>query len=437
MVLELQAAAEAAALLEERRLERDLFAFIPAVTPGYAAPRHLHPYVETLARTWTHPVRAVLSTPPRHAKSETTLHAIVQTLRRDPRKRIGYATYAAEFSAQQSKHAALIAHRAGVSLLEQRHDFWRTAEGGQVIWTSIGGPLTGKGVDLMIVDDPVKDRQEAESPTYRERAWSWFNAIAFTRLEPGGSVVVIQTRWHPDDLAGRLISQGWPRINLPAIDDDGAALWSERYPVESLRKIQAQVGEYDWTSLYQGEPRSKGGRVFKDPTYYVKPPTLAYRIRVGVDLAYTAKTHSDYSAAVVMAEYDGKYYILDVLRMQVEAPAFAEQLAKVVRRHPGAQAVAHVATVEKGTIDLIKKTQRINIRDELARGDKFVRAQPVAAAWNAGKVMIPSSGDWVEAFVNEVTNFTGLDDPHDDMVDALSSAYFDFAGPSRVKIDLT
>jgi len=417
-----------------------------AATPGYTSPEHLGPYLDLLERSRREPVRVVVAAPPRHGKSESTLHYVVQSLLIDPTDRIGYATYAAEFSEQQAKRAAIIAEIHGVQFAEQRASFWRTKQGGEVLWTSIGGPLTGKGVKRIFIDDPVKGRAEADSPAYREAAWAWFNAVAFTRLEPGGSVVVMATRWHPDDLSGRLIAQGWQVVNLPALAPDGKALWPARYSAEALHAIREQIGEYDWSSLYQGEPRAKGGRVFGEPSWCTTAsvPEHGVRISLGADFAYSSKTYADYSVSVALVARPEhcikrgnitRYYVADVRRQQVEAPAFRRAITEQRQKWPG-KVTAYIAGTEKGVVDFLKQ-DGIPLEPLPATLDKFARAQPVAAAWNAGDVMVPKDAPWAEAFVSEVAAFTGVGDRHDDQVDALAGAFAPFAGPPKRRTETT
>lgn len=227
-----------------------------------------------------------------------------------------------------------------------------------------------------------------------------------------------------DDLSGRLIAQGWPVINLPALSDDGRALWPERYPASELAKIREQIGEYEWASLYQGQPRSKGGRVFGDVHFYEKLPEAHYRVVVGVDLAYTSKKHSDYSVAVALAEHQGTYYVVDVVRVQEEAPRFFDRMLQLQRTWPGARFIWHASTTERGLSDMMS-SHGLNISAELASsiGDKFARAQPIAAAWNAGKVLVRRDAPWASTFVSEMAAFTGINDRHDDQVDAAASAF--------------
>ena len=237
-------------------------------------------------------------------------------------------------------------------------------------------------------------------------------------------VVSHNTRWHPDDLAGKLISErGWKYLKLPAIDGTGAALWPDQYPLDRLQSIRTQVGEYTWSSLYQGEPRGRGGAVFRDCTTYKTPFSAAgMKISVGVDLAYSAKTHADYSVAVTLAEHLGVFYVLDVQRVQLQATEFAGHLAAAQKKHNPRRTLWYAAGQEMAIAQLLSKLG-VHVETRTARADKFVRAQPVAAAWNAGKVMVPDEAPWADAFLAEVAGFTGVDDDHDDQVDALAAAY--------------
>lgn len=379
-------------------------------------------------------VLAVVSTPPRHGKTETLIHGIAYLLAAKPHLQITYIGYGSTFSEDKSRKARDIARTVGVPLSETAwaRKNWRTGVDDGGVWaTSIDGQLTGQGFHLMLVDDPVKDRATAESAAARDHAYEWLNGTAFTRLEPSGSCIVVQTRWHPDDLAGRLIADGWECINLPAIDDDDPAnpkaLWPDRWPVEKLREIEQQIGDYDWNSLYQGRPRGRGASVFHDANLSEMVPAQgASRICIGCDFAYSAKTHADYSVAVVLAECRGQYYVLEVVRVQKEARQFRQQLLLLKERYPEATACAYVAATEQGSVEFVREGG-LPISGLVARADKFTRALPVAACWNDGNIFLPKPGekkpDWIEPFLSEVLGFTGVKDRHDDQVDALAAAF--------------
>jgi predicted phage terminase large subunit-like protein len=405
-----------------------LLDFIPRITPRYQAPAHLRALTELFERAERERVLAVVSMPPRHGKTETELHGIAWTLKRTPQKQVAFVGYAARFAEKKSRKARELAIKAGVPIAADaasRQD-WRTGVEDGGLWaTSIGGQMTGEGFHLMLVDDPVKDRATAESSVYRDHHYDWFNDTAFTRLEPNGSCIVTQTRWHPDDLAGRLITDGWELVNLPAVRADDTALWPERWPLEKLRVIEEQLGVYGWESLYQGNPRTRGGALFHDAVYHAdnELPKTGLRIALGFDLAYTAKTHADYSVVVALAmDKDGVAYVLDVKRMQAEATVFGDTMRKMQTEHGGAVLTGFVGGTEQGVVQFLTLSG-IRMHAIPAREDKFVRAQPVAAAWNAGRVRLPHDKPWLSAFVGELADFTGVGDRHDDQVDALAGAY--------------
>jgi predicted phage terminase large subunit-like protein len=429
-------------LRELERLSEGLLDFIPRVSSQFAAPRHLQPLVEVLEAAEHTPQRVVVSTPPQFGKTTLALHGLLWLLGRAPKRRNAYVTYEATRAEQMSLQAREIGLEAGLRTVGSRK-IWRTHEGGGLIATGIGGPLTGYGVDgLMLVDDPVKNRAEAESATYRERTDQWFRDVALTRCHPSASVIVVQTRWHEDDLAGRLIKRGWKRINLQAIDDNGKSLWEAMWPAKFLTEVKRpDVGEYTWWSLFQGEPRPRGGSLFQNAMLYdVAPPLGAgFRVGVGIDLAYSKKTHADYSVAVVLMRLQNPdpaipplFYVLDVRREQVQAPVFKGTLRSLRSTYLGAPMRWYAAGPEIGIGDFIKASDGalpgIPIEVLPAVGDKFVRAQPVAAAWNAGRILVPRNAPWAGAFLAELASFTGVNDANDDQVDALGTAYDLLAG---------
>lgn len=328
---------------------------------------------------------------------------------------------------KKSREIRQLYQRAGGVVIEDANTLadWRTTDTGTDdggLWaTSVGGPITGEGFDLIIIDDAVKSRALAESGVEREKQLDWYRDTLSTREEPGASTIVLGARWTTGDLAGHLIANGWENINLPAINDLGEALCPERYPLAALERIRATLGEYGWQSLYMGRPFSKGGRVFGDCHFFDELP-LGLTIRIGIDLAYSTRTHADRSVAVVLGELAGLFYVVDVLRLQVEAPEFIRQLRVLQRQHGGARMSGYFGGTERGVVDVMK-TLGLQVDAKVATADKFTRCQPVAAAWNGGRVLLPRQAPWLDAFVSELVAFTGLRDVHDDQVDALAGAF--------------
>lgn len=376
--------------------------------------------------------------------TETVLHAIVWYLLQRPSMLCGYATYGADLSYSKSRTARALARAAGVELSADATGVkeWRTRANGGLLATGVGGPLTGFGLNCLFIDDPFKNRIEAESAARRGHVMDWWRDVARTRIEPGGSVIVFATRWHPDDLSGELIRQGWEYLRLPALADGtehgrdvGDALWPERFDVEALRQLRRDVGEYTWASLFQGLPRPRGGSVFHtEPALYtadalaeiLKRPG-GWRKGIGVDFAYTKKTSADHSAIIpgLGVVVDGKRYtyILDAVRRQLEAPGVALEGKRIQEAHGGGlrcPALAYTSTTERGVAALMAG-HGFKVEALLAVADKFTRAQPYAASWNDKRVLLPSDveGDsWVNVFLAEHLSFTGSDDREDDQVDA-------------------
>ena len=440
-------------MLEAALAGDSLIEFIPRISPRWEPPWHLKPLADLFARAEYGPIRACVSVPPRHSKTETLIHGIVWWLSRHPEQSCVYASYGGGLAVDKSKRALDLALQAGISVRKdaRRGDNWRTVQGGGLRAVGTGGSLTGHGANLLIIDDPLKDRVEAESTTIRNQRWDWFTSTAMTRVEPGGSVIVTHTRWHQDDMIGRLQNEGgWEMINLPAYAQHndmlgrkpGDALWPTRWPLEELQKRHKEVGEYDWSSLYMGEPRPKGGRLFKEPQTYDFPAVDRGRPVIVCDPAASSKNYSDYSAIVVgLGWVDPQTQlphldILDVHRIQVEVPVLVSYLQEIQRKWQ-----APVAIESQGGFKAVAQSlRRINpslvIREITTQTDKFTRALPVAAAWNDGRVRIPSpdigtTPKWLVPFLQEVQTFTGVGDVHDDQVDALAHLYNLFAEHGR------
>lgn len=407
---------------------------------------HLARLIDAVNRALTSPVRALVSVPPRHSKTETLLHAVAWILARDPSISIGYVSYAADIAMSKSRLARDYALRAGVRLRDDAASLheWRTEQGGGVLATGVGGPLTGHGVQLLIVDDPVKNRQDAESALIRQRTHEWFTSTATTRVEPGGSIIVCHTRWHADDLIGRLESskeETWENIHLPAIDEHGDALWPSRWPIAALEDKRKAIGEYDWAALFQGRPVPRGGQLFREPARYDIPNINGARFVIGVDPAASEKTRADHSVAVVLAVRgfgtEATADVLEVYRAQKEIPALCADL-RLLQERWGAPLVVESVGVGKAVPQVLRSIDPslrvIELSGALMRPDKFARAQPVVAAWNRGQVRVPVQASWLSPFLSEVQSFTGISDVHDDQVDALAHAWNHLATARPVPI---
>ncbi len=429
----------------ERAKRLRLVDYVHEVSPDLDPPLHLQPYAAILEEACPSKgggggTRVVVAAPPQHGKTELTLRAFLWWASRRDARRHAYVTYNGDRAMAVARKFWLLAEACGLEpsgVLEEV----RLKGGATVKFTSIGGSLTGYPIDgVCVIDDPIKDSTDAQSPTIRARCVEWFDTVAFTRRHAGTSFVVMATRWHTEDLSGVLIGRGWRYVNLKAIaegpaNDNGAvindplgrkpgeALWPSHKPAEFF--AEEQKNTYWWASLYQGEPRPKGGKVFGEPARYKHLPTV-YRVGYGIDLAYTAKTHRDFSVCVELWREDPpeglpRYYLVEVDRRQAQAPEFSAAL-KARIESTGAPLRWYAYGPELGVGDFLVQ-DGLSLQALPARGDKFVRAQPVAAAWNDGRVLVPEGAPWLAAFLDELREFTGVGDLHDDQVDALGAAF--------------
>lgn len=435
-----------------------LLELVPQVSPHLHEPTHLKPIADACEDVLDKRVELCVSVPPRHGKTTLLLHLIAWVLLRDPTATILYASYAHGFAAKQVRKAMKIAQRAGVALGDvRRRDEWTTAEGGGVKACGVGGQITGEGFRLIIVDDPHKNRAEAESRRIRERVIDGFLADIYTRQDPRGtSVLVVHTRWHEGDLIGHLTRPGgsdegdvrpFRLVNLAAIDSRGRALAPRLFDVARLRQIRARVGEFAWASLYDGSPRPKGGLLFGDVTLVEElEDGGSYRYAIGIDIAHTARTRSDWNVAVVMRR-DTRTGMIDVVHVErhqgtltdrVEGrgaepihdkidEGFLRKLHALTVAYPAAPVSMYCAKDETLIVGLVARHDRypIRIRATVVEKDKWTRAQPYAGAWNdsPGRVRLPRKARWVSEFVQEHVAFTGAKGERDDQVDAAASAY--------------
>ena len=227
----------------------------------------------------------ILCLPPRHGKSElASINFPAWYLGKNPNKEIITASYSVDLATKfGSKTRDLvnsenykIIFNTRLSLTDKSKSSWRTNEGGSYTSAGIGGPITGKGANCFLIDDVMKNREEADSQVIRDKHWDWFISTAYTRLEPNGVVVIILTRWHLDDLVGRILNHPelskWVKmIEFPAIatrDEEHRkmeeALWPDRYPLKDLMQIKETLGPYEWSSLYQQKPITSENQEFKE-----------------------------------------------------------------------------------------------------------------------------------------------------------------------------
>lgn len=409
--------------------------------------RHLSRELRRVAQGKTN--RLMVFMPPRHGKSETVSRWFpAWYLNVFPDRRIMLASYEASFASHWGEQARGSWNEmrnifgGELTLSRDRSDWWMIAgHGGYMTTTGVGGPLTGKGANLGIIDDPIKNADEAFSKAYRERLWNWYLSTFLTRLEPGGAIVVMLTRWHEDDLAGRLLKREgqvkdggiWKVVSLPALAGEadpigrlqGEALWPSRFPVAELAKIRTSIGDRWWSALYGQDPQPMDSAARREWFSVIDrvPDGVTKRIR-GWDLAATVSKQADYLCGAKLYRAGNLFVVADVVRRQI-GPAHVAPLIRSTAEQDGASVsvVVEQEPAASGKIAANVITSALSgfpVRTVVPSGDKLLRATPFLDQCRAGNVVL-LRGSWNDAFLDEVTQFPNGE--HDDVVDACAHAF--------------
>ncbi|MBU8921374.1 MAG: phage terminase large subunit [Bacteroidales bacterium] len=392
--------------------------------------------------------RLIVIEPPRHGKSEKiSLRFPCWYLGRHPIDYIVQAGYAESIALTHSRKARDVfvspqmttlfpqvhyrPERAGQETIvpeRQAAHEWGTVQGGSYYAVGIGGGLTGRGFNLGIIDDPVKDEEEASSQTIRNKVWDWYTTVFRTRAEPDAAIIIVMTRWHMDDLVGRLLKQAredpasdqWTVLHFPAIKD-GKALWPERYPLEELEKIRSSIGGRAFESLYQGNPTIAEGQIIKrDWWQYYKERPEFIRIIHSWDTAFKDKQQNDYSVCTVWGETQTGYYLLDVWRGKVEFPELKRTVIALFERDKPTAVIVEDKASGQSLIQELERETKIPVLPVKVDSNKVARANAVTPTIEAGRVFIPKSAPWQFDYIEELSAFPNAE--HDDQVDSTTQA---------------
>lgn len=401
--------------------------------------------------------RLIWSMPPQEGKSQRVSRTFpAWLLARNPDLRIAIASYelgtARRWGRAIRNDIAIYGDRLGLRVRQDTsaaHEWQLDGHHGGVYSVGIGGALTGRPVDVLIVDDPIKGRAEAESPVYRERCWDFWTDTARTRLAPDAVVIVVLTRWHEDDLAGRLLTgesaDEWTYVNVPA-EAEGENDPLSRKPGEYLlsargrtaldwQKTKRDVGSRTWTALYQGRPAPAEGSLFKRKHWQWYTAMPAERRSDGSmwaanmdeviqswDMAFKDTKGSDYVVGQVWGRRGADVYLLDQVRDRLDFPATCRAVEALTSKWPQ----AHAKLVEdKANGPAVIAQLRSSVSGLVAitpKDSKYARASAVAPFVEAGNVHLPDAriAPWAGDFVIEMQSFPNS--AHDDQVDAATQA---------------
>jgi len=414
---------------------------------GYTFPRHIEFLCGVAQKLIDGEYQRVcISTPPGHAKSETITRRLAVWWgqhRRD--EKIVVTGYSQRFAEKNlSAPAREMAKELGVmSPNSTALDEWHFTNGSKLLARGVGNPPTGVNpITLAVIDDPISSREDAASEIMRENIWGWWTGSIVQRFWPDTRALVIATRWHEDDLIGRLKASDtahlWEFINLPAIaeEDDilgrevGEALWPEAKPIEFLEQLRLEMGEYEFEALYQGNPTPREGALFKVSQFGTREDRPDCSNVLEFDFGST--TQGDFTAAgqVWRDPVTGRFTV-DVSQVQLEpykrdvwirSESDAREPMEIsIPQDPGAAGKAQADS-------FIRLLAGHNVRITKISGDKETRAMPFASQVNAGNVDVVES-PFRNAFIEQCRQFPG--GKHDDMVDAVAGAFNQLAAKRK------
>lgn len=421
--------------------------------------------------------RLIISLPPRHGKSELiTKNTPIWTLENYGAKNVILCTYGGELSTDFGRKVRdLVTENEDLLNIRlkadaQRVNNWHTNFGGAMMSVGLGGPITGRGADVLLIDDYIKEIKESLSASHREYIWEWFITTAFTRLEPGGTCIIIATRWHEDDLIGRILKNNpggnWENIVIPAlaepeywdgktpVPDDwrdrfgrkfGDALFPERYAVgpgpNTLLERKETLGTYFFNALFQQRPEDPNAKLtdktwLKYLSHSPQDTETGWKWGRYWDLAAT-EDGGDWMVGSLIGYHKAtdRTCLANIERAQLSPGGVEELVAKIAARDgPNVRIRMEQEPGSSGKL-LTQAYQRL-LKDYDVDGipvtkNKVVRAQPVLAAIEAGKFYVVE-GKWNKAFVDEYDEFPAGE--HDDQIDTIAAGYTDLSGKKTVTV---
>jgi predicted phage terminase large subunit-like protein len=385
-----------------------------------------------------------------------------------PNKRVILGSYGQDLALRNGRAVRnlLREHRDELSVNlssdSQAADRFNTEQGGGLLAAGVGSAMTGFGADLMVIDDPFKDWKEAQSLVQRENVWEWYRSVARTRIQRGGSIIIIATRWHKDDLSGRLIADDrrrvlegkrpqWEVIRLPTIADsearmalnpeekpdllgrkDGEPLCEFLFPLDEVLDQREDLGSANWRAMHQQDPTDADGSIFRREWwrwYEARPdPMHIHQWTMSVDAAFKERHDSSFVVMQVWARVGADHFLMDQVRGRWDYPRTKSELQRLHKLWPW---VTRILVEDKANGPAIIADLGRTIPGMIPVqpvGSKESRAQAVASIPESGHCILPAPGlcPWIVDFVEECSDFP--DGVADDQVDSLSQYLVNIGG---------
>ena len=462
--------AEVLKLLDEYKGARDreksqnsFLHYVKKMWPGFIAGRHHKLMADKFERIANGELRRVIiNMPPRHTKSEFASFLLPSWfLGRFPEKKVIQTSHTAELAVGFGRKVRNLVGaevykevfpNVGLQADSKAAGRWSTNQGGEYFAIGVGGAVTGKGADLLIIDDPHSE-QEAKlamtDPGIFDSVYEWYTSGPRQRLQPGGSIVIVMTRWSTKDLTGRILKSSiedekvneWEIIELPALLPSGNPLWPEFWPIEELEALKAELPVSKWNAQYQQKPTSEEGAIIKREWWKIwegdRPPSCEFIIQ-SWDTAFTKSNRSDFSACTTWGVFhpdegpDAHVILLDAFKERLEFPDLKRKAFEMWKDW---EPDAFVVEAKAAGAPLIYELRQMGIPVQEftpSRGnDKVVRVNAVSDLFSSGKVWAPRKR-WAEEVMEEIAGFPYSD--NDDLTDSTTQALIRFRKGGFVRL---
>jgi predicted phage terminase large subunit-like protein len=425
-------------LLRRRRARQSLIDFVEYTFERYRTAQHHRVVAAQLERVERREIdRLMLLLPPRHGKTELASRRYpAWVLGRNPHRQVIAASASAEFASDVGREVRNVVRSEEYGRLfqtqlaedSQAASRWHTKQGGIFYSVGVGSQILGKGADEFIIDDPFGSMADAQSEVERKAVKDWYQGSVYNRLQPGGAIIVINHRMHEDDLSGYLLEQQqaggdkWEVVQLPAIDNTGAALWPDAYPLEALERIRANSQPRYWSALYQQDPQPDEGTFFRREWFRAYDETPKVNFFGTSDFAVTDGAGDYTEHAIWGVAVDGSIYALDWWRGQTDASVWIERWCDLVLKHKPVTWFAESGVIKRAIEGLLKKRMEerrawVSVEWVPSINDKATRARAFQALAANGKVSFPKL-PWAGDVVDQLIRFPA--GKYDDAVDCCS-----------------
>jgi len=435
--------AKRAEAAQRKRAQLSLTEFVRYTKPDYEFAAHHAQIIEGLEAVERGDCpRLMIEAPPRHGKSELVSRRFPSWfIGRNPKLEIMSASYnqdlADDFGRAVRNIVASPDYRnvfddVTLSQDSRAANRWGTNHGGGYAAVGVEGSATGRGFRVGVIDDPFKDRADADSERKRDNVWSWYTSVFLTRQAPGASIIVCNTRWHEDDLTGRILEKAkktgehWETIKLPAINEYGQALWPERYPCEFLETMRATLTPREWLSLYQQTPTAEEGTQFKkwyfEQRWNHRPQSM--NVYMFGDFAVTPEAGDFTEFGVFGVDETDRILVLDWWHGQTASDVWIERLLDMAAHWNPIRFVGESGVIRRSIEPILERRmlerrQFVSLEWLPSIADKGPRARAFEALSANRRVWFPET-EWAARVVDQLLRFPA--GTHDDAVDVCSLA---------------